>query len=1162
MKTVLQLTLPAFLFFILFLRIAAAQETLPPLQDNAAPASFETMWSGFDPRAEPLETETVQEWEEDGVVLRIVRFRVGIFKGQKSILAAVYGFPKGAKQLPGLVQIHGGGQFADYQACLTNAKRGYATVSIAWAGRISAPKYRVSAAEVKLFWDGKTDDANYKLTTDWGAVDGYHAPGRNPGNQFPSAKPAAWTLDRVESPRNSGWFLAAVAARRALTFLEQQPEVDGDRLGVYGHSMGGKLTVLSAVDPRVKAAAPSCGGISDRYNDSPLFRATLGDDVSLKQITCPIIFLSPANDFHGRIGDLPAAISELASQDWRVTCAPHHNHQDTSEYEVATQLWFDQHLKGSFEFPQTPGTVLNLQTDDRIPVVTVTPDLAKPIRAVDVYYTQQGLPGETPSDRDVTAHRFWHHATSVQSDQTWTAKLPVFDTQRPLWVYANVSYALDPPVSGAGYYYRSYTADSFNVSSLLQTATPEDLQAADVRATLTPSLLIENFADDWEKEWFNYRPESWSWSTHKLHNPAWQGPPGATLTLEIQAAQPNKFVVVADKYAAEVQLMGGPDWQTVTLKRQDFKNLSGDVLPNWKSVMLLKLCPAERLTPNRGEELEARIIGKNWRGPDPLFRDLRWRIAGPAAAAPGNTSFLDLLPEPTFGIDAKNAGTTDFVSEYSPSGSIWDERLDETQVFQIEMQHQQDRDRSFQLRIGKGGQIYSLRGAFGESVPPSWRAAGGHISPWNDEVWQFVAVCTKYNGIEASQKAGPVPARFADTLKNSGYRDTFFIHNSGAYIPGDSALQSLYCPLLDSESVPSQRCFRMLNWGLVPQIKTIHRSPLLYYTQVRDAGDGVIEMTWAIHNFSVRDDVVFDHLNAPWGGTRISSLPFRYVSSPEGKLLQREGFLSEHGTAPVRETGGWNISCQSEADDAPSLALVYGRDKHLETERQRKAAGAPYCQFTHSLYRDWRASEPLYKTQWQDWATRPENSFRNYDVCEIIPKLRIEPGTTIWFRSYLVVGPKRKAIEMAERLVDHVDYGLLTFAPADTAMKTVSPTVDDAAPFQVLTRPVAGSMPLFAIKEVKTGRRIITSDPYYFVDQQPLNLSLPEQHPHRDYYSQAVGYTLDPNRSQWQSLVGFAYKEKPTTGRWQRLSELLDPKEFPAATLYHQDLWVGSPIER
>ena len=32
-------------------------ETLPPLKDARAPQSFDEMWAGFDPRAEPLEIQ-------------------------------------------------------------------------------------------------------------------------------------------------------------------------------------------------------------------------------------------------------------------------------------------------------------------------------------------------------------------------------------------------------------------------------------------------------------------------------------------------------------------------------------------------------------------------------------------------------------------------------------------------------------------------------------------------------------------------------------------------------------------------------------------------------------------------------------------------------------------------------------------------------------------------------------------------------------------------------------------------------------------------------------------------------------------------------------------------------------------------------------------------
>jgi len=602
-------------------------ETLPPLIDRRAPRNFDEMWAGFDPRAEPLEVEVLKAWEEEDVMLRIVRYRIGVFKGQKAKMAAVYGYPKGGKNSPGLVQIHGGGQYADHRAVLANAKRGYATISIAWAGRISAPGYVVNKEGVQLFWDGKTDDPKYKLTTDWGAVDGYHAPGRNPGNVFPSAKSAAWTLDEVESPRNSGWFLCALAARRALTFLEQQPQVDPKRLGVYGHSMGGKLTVMTAMDRRVKAAAPSCGGISDRDNKSPLYRATLGDGVGLREISCPIIFLSPSNDFHGRMGDLPDAIAEIDTNQWRVTSSPHHNHQDTPQYEVATMLWMDQHLRGSFSFPQTPETTLSLKTDDGVPSFSVRPDRSKPVLSVDVFYTQHGKADEGPEDMQNTVHRFWHHAESEQTGGVWKAKLSLSNVERPLWVYANVAYPLDEPVSGAGYYYGSYTAKSFNVSSILQVATVQQLASAGVRATRKPSLLIESFEGDWEKEWFTYKPGEWARSTHKIADETYAAPKGAALAIDVLAEQSNTLVVVIDDYAAEARLSGGDRWQRIVLRPQDFRNTGGDTLGRWKDIRRLKLAAEERLKPKRGGKGGPRLIGKRWNGARPRFRNLRWRVA-------------------------------------------------------------------------------------------------------------------------------------------------------------------------------------------------------------------------------------------------------------------------------------------------------------------------------------------------------------------------------------------------------------------------------------------------------------------------------------------------------------------------------------------------------
>jgi len=602
-----------------------AQETLTPLQDGRAPQTHAELWAGYDPRAEPLDVEVLKKWEEDGVLLKVLRYRIGIFKGQKAMMAAVYGYPKGGRNLPGLVQIHGGGQYADYRAPLTNAKRGYATISISWAGRINAPGYKVTPAEVKLFWEGKTDDPAHKVTTDWGPLDGYHAPCRNPKNSFTRMAPAEWTLDSVESPRNNPWFLCTLGARRALTFLEQQPEVDATRLGVYGHSMGGKLTTATAgADARVKAAVPSCGGISDRINAAELYRATINDDVALKNISCPILFQSPANDFHGRIDDLQTAVTEIQSKDWRVTCAPHHNHQDTNHYEVASQLWFDQQLKGSFRFPTTPQIAVNLKTKHGVPTVRVTPDQSRPVLAVEVYYTRRGQMDGQKDDRENTKSRFWHYAEATKHREHWSASLPLSSTDKPLWVYANVTYPLDEPVAYAGYYYRVGSSEAFNLSSLMFVAAADELKAAGVQPKRGPSLMIETFAGDWEKQWFTYSPNDWGRKTHKVYDELWKAPADARLAFDVRTQQANKLVIGIDSYAAEVELSGGSDWQPIVLSLADFKNATSVTLVDWKEIRELRLGATDTLRQKVGEKNKSLKLGAAWKGPNPEFRNLRW----------------------------------------------------------------------------------------------------------------------------------------------------------------------------------------------------------------------------------------------------------------------------------------------------------------------------------------------------------------------------------------------------------------------------------------------------------------------------------------------------------------------------------------------------------
>ncbi|MFM1556921.1 MAG: hypothetical protein ACKJR1_10580, partial [Limisphaerales bacterium] len=131
--------------------VVHAADSLPPLKK--VPQNVAELWAGYDPQKEPLQTEVVREWEEDGVVVRYLRYYIGTFKGKPAWMAAFYAFPKNAKNLPGVLHMHGGGQRANLTLVKFHASQGYGALSVNWGG--------------KPMEGARPGEAN----TDWGAVD-------------------------------------------------------------------------------------------------------------------------------------------------------------------------------------------------------------------------------------------------------------------------------------------------------------------------------------------------------------------------------------------------------------------------------------------------------------------------------------------------------------------------------------------------------------------------------------------------------------------------------------------------------------------------------------------------------------------------------------------------------------------------------------------------------------------------------------------------------------------------------------------------------------------------------------------------------------------------------------------------------------------------------
>ena len=609
--------------FIRTTTAAAAQSWLSAHDVFAAanvPQSVQELWADFDARKDPLEVEVIREWKEDGGVFRHVRYFIGTFKGKPARMAAIYGFPEGAKKLPAVMHIHGGGQRASLSEVKFLVAHGYAALSVNWGGSGDGK------APFNTCEKSEPGDPN----TDWGAVDPsqLNVPGYN--TMLPG--PRQFFEDR-EHPKNNNWYLLTIGCRRGLTFLEQQPEVDARRLGVHGWSMGGNLTMyVAGTDDRVKAAVPGVGGQGWRWQDHEfiggktsqeqvkgnveVFRRTLSFESYAPLIKCPVLHRSGTNDFHGWMDDVYRTNALIKNQPTRFCFSPHLNHRAIPEVAVAMPLWFDHFLKGGPALPETSHTELMLKTNDGAPMLRVTPTKHEwPIARCDIYYSV---------DPDPRA-RFWRSAEVVRDGDTFTAKMPLHTLDLPLFAFANVYFALPEPLSLKEIPGHKDPVRELCLSSLLHRIEPKQIGNSGIIATAKPTALIDDFADGL-RDWYVLNAgnlthqETW---TRKVTDPLYRGPDGAKLKLTFKLAQTNRIAIVLQQnewrsyrgqrrtFVCERETQGDTAAQTIVFEVKDFTSPEG-ALTSWAQIDQLGICahypqrgaPAKEVPLWKGTALE------------------------------------------------------------------------------------------------------------------------------------------------------------------------------------------------------------------------------------------------------------------------------------------------------------------------------------------------------------------------------------------------------------------------------------------------------------------------------------------------------------------------------------------------------------------------------
>jgi predicted esterase len=561
-----------------------AQETFTPYSSPAeVPKTATELWQDYDAQKESLDIQVIKEWKAEGVVTQYVTFKVGTFKGTEARIAAYYSYPDNGKRNAAFVWSHGGGQRAERGRGVYFAKQGFATVDINWLGRPM--------------------EEDISINTDWGNVD----PSQGPRFYSKALRkgwkrnllPDDYSIDPVPSPRNANWFLLTVAARRAITFLEQQPEVDPNRIGFTGFSMGGMITALTAIDERLKAVAPFVGGTGFKYVDFPggiqgssikphfqnleLYKNTIDASAYWPSVKCPVMFISSSNDFHSTFERIYQSMDLLKHQDWRVTTNIHQNHGPGPEQWATLNLWFDQYLKGiDQKIPATPASNLTLNTSSFIPsaTFTVTPSDQDRLVHTEIYYSYD------PNSRT----RFWTRANEKSAKGIWSTQVP-FHTDLPIYFFAICRYQLDKTqVLERG------ETNTFVLNSEEQSFIPESINLGSLVSLADPNLIFEDFSNG-SRDWSSR--DQRSIKTYKFQNPELDradhkklsltiDPQGRRLALRVNAS--SKFLSRENNlgnfsHARQIQ---GEGVQEVLINLNDFKGPENKSL-QWSKIATMEI---------------------------------------------------------------------------------------------------------------------------------------------------------------------------------------------------------------------------------------------------------------------------------------------------------------------------------------------------------------------------------------------------------------------------------------------------------------------------------------------------------------------------------------------------------------------------------------------
>jgi hypothetical protein len=215
-------------------------------------------------------------------------------------------------------------------------------------------------------------------------------------------------------------------------------------------------------------------------------------------VKCPVAFITSSNDFHSTFERIYRSMDLLPHNNWRVSSNVHFNHGPGPEEWALLNLWFKKYLGDEqIVIPNTASS--NFSIDKKIATYSVSPKAVDRLAGVKIYHSYD------PNSRT----RFWHHAEAKKSDDTWTAKIPVYP-KLPLYVFGHCTYHLDQEMT-----LQVGSTKTFSINSKEAIHEPGDIDLKEL-AKLAKTGLIEDFSNG-TADWASRNGDSIT--TYKLQSP-------------------------------------------------------------------------------------------------------------------------------------------------------------------------------------------------------------------------------------------------------------------------------------------------------------------------------------------------------------------------------------------------------------------------------------------------------------------------------------------------------------------------------------------------------------------------------------------------------------------------------------------------------------------